>query len=191
MKKIILLSLFLLAFLTRTVFKLGPNIELVTTVMLLSASYFGKKESLLLTLTIMVATDLILGNSNIFLFTWSGFLIPAFLAGTIFQSDRTLGLIKIFRGALTGCGSTLFFYFWTNLGVWALDSWGMYSRNTSGLLASYINGLPFLKMQMVSTLMFVPLGFAIFELVHLLVGKGGENYDRICRKYRRINTIQF
>lgn len=189
MKKIILVALFLLAFSGRVVFDLGPNTEFVTAVMLLSACYFGKKESFWLTIAILFSTDLILGNTNIFLFTWSGFIIPALFAADLFKIHKGSGITNIAGGTVLGIGSTLFFYFWTNLGVWALDSWGMYANNLSGLLASYVNGLPFLKMQMISSLMFVPLGFAIFELAYLLAGKGGENYDRIYRKYRRAHII--
>ena len=116
----------------------------------------------------MLSTDLILGNTSIFIFTWTGFLIPALAIGKIFY-DRKLPLPrKALLGTAAGVGSNLFFYFWTNFGVWATDSWDMYSNNLSGLVNSYINGLPFLKLQLTSTLYFVPLGFLITYFLQIV-----------------------
>lgn len=161
-KYLFLISLFLIAFYERVFFDLGPNIELVTTAMLLSAFYLGRKYSLWLTFLIMFATDLVIGNSNIFIFTWSGFLIPALVSSNIFKKQRLSGIRLIGLGTLAGIGSTAFFFIWTNFGVWLLSS--MYPKTALGLLASYINALPFLRLQAISTLIFVPLGFALSEL---------------------------
>src|SRR3990167_10060366 len=84
-KVIFLGILFLAAFIERVIFDLGPNVELITMAMILSSFYFGKKESFWLTFAIIALSDLVIGNSNIFLFTWSGFLIPAFLASSILK----------------------------------------------------------------------------------------------------------
>lgn len=162
MKKLFVIILFLLAFIERVFVDLGPNIELITLAMLLSAAYMNKKQAFWLTLLIMATTDLIIGNTNIFIFTWSGFLIPAFIAGEFFSKNKTSGLGKIGLGTISGIGSSLFFYFWTNLGVWLMGS--MYPKTLAGLAASYINGLPFLKLQFISTLLFVPIGFGLMEL---------------------------
>jgi hypothetical protein len=155
MKKILFILLFLVAFLERTVWDLGPNIELVTTVMILATFYIGKKEAFWLIAVVMILSDLVLGNTNIFLFTWSGFLIPVLLIKKLHNPLSGLGI---------GLGSNLFFYIWTNFGVWTLDSWGMYPKTIQGLVSCFINGLPFLKYQFTSTLLFLPFGFVIFEL---------------------------
>jgi hypothetical protein len=112
----------------------------------------------------LVSTDLFLGNTNIFLFTWSGFLIPAFVLTNIFPKIVKAIKFKSISGILLGLGSNLFFFFWTNFGVWFLDSWGMYPKTLAGLAQCYINGLPFLRPQIVSSLIFIPLGFIIIEL---------------------------
>ena len=161
MKNYLVYFIFFLAFLERTVFDLGPNFELVTLAMVLSAFYLNPKSSLLLTSLLMISSDLIIGNNNIFIFTWSGFLIPILFI----KHFKNLKLNNIFSGTLAGISSNLFFFFWTNFGVWALDSWGMYPKTILGLMSSYLNGLPFLKYQLVSTLLFVPLGFLIFDLI--------------------------
>ncbi len=159
MKKIFVYSLFILAFIERVWFDLGPNLELITLATILSAFYLDKKTTFLLAFGTIALSDLAIGNSNIFIFTWSGIILPL-LTINIFKK---LKINKIFAGTLASISSNLFFFIWTNFGVWALDSWGMYPNTALGLMQSYINGLPFLKYQLTSTLFFVPIGFLIYE----------------------------
>jgi hypothetical protein len=163
MKKLIFPILLILAILERTVFDLGPNFEFVTTALILSSFYLGKEKSLLLTFLILLISDRVIGNTNIFIFTWSGFLIPALFASSLF---RKIKLNKFLIGTGLGIVSNLFFFAWTNFGVWVLDSWGMYAKTPFGLIECYINGLPFLKYQLTSTLLLLPLSFAIFEIIN-------------------------
>jgi hypothetical protein len=166
---LLLTTLFFLAFLERTAFDLGPNIELVTTAMILSAYYLGSRYAMWLVLAIMVTTDLIIGNTNIFLFTWSGFLIPALFAGFAINKRNTQYAIrntkKIFATSTfliaTGITANIFFFLWTNFGVWLLGS--MYAKDLSGLFMSYINAIPFFKNQLLSTLVFIPLLYTAIE----------------------------
>lgn len=162
--------IFFLAFLERTFFDLGPNFELVTLAMVMSTFCLDRKLALILTVILMISSDLIIGNSNIFIFTWSGFLIPIFFV----KYFKNLKMNNIFSGTIAGISSNIFFFFWTNFGVWALDSWEMYPKTVLGLASSYINGLPFLKYQLISTLLFVPLGFGIYKLLSKL-----KNYSLI------------
>jgi hypothetical protein len=161
MKKIFVYSLFFLAFIERVWFDLGPNLELITLATILSAFYLDKKTTFLLAIGTIALSDLAIGNSNIFIFTWSGIILPL-LTINIFKK---LKINKIFAGTLASISSNLFFFIWTNFGVWALDSWGMYPNTAFGLLQSYINGLPFLKYQLTSTLFFVPIGFLVYEVM--------------------------
>jgi len=159
--------LFLLAFLERTVLDLGPNYEFLTTVMILSAFYLGRKQSFWLIFLVIAITDRLIGNSKIFLFTWSGFLIPAFVIPKLFGNwklkiENSRWKVVLLSG--TGVLSNLFFYFYTNMGVWLLDSWGMYTKDLWGLISCYINALPFLKNQITSSLIFIPLGVVLTEL---------------------------
>ncbi len=150
---------FILAFVVRLL-RLVPNMELVTLAMLLASVYLSRNSALKLTLLVMAATDLILGNSNIFVFTWSGFLLPILLISSLKIRNSKFEILKS-TGA--GIASNIFFFAWTNLGVWILDSWGMYPKTAAGLIRCYINGLPFLKNQLESTLLFVPLGFYLIN----------------------------
>ena len=159
----------LAAFLERTVFDLGPNIELITTSMILISYYFGKKAAFPIIFIIVALSDRFIGNSSIFLFTWSGFLIPALFGSNIIKIISHK-LFKDYRNNLRvipllslGIISNIFFYLWTNFGVWFFDTFNMYPNGLSGLFLSYINGLPFLRNQFISTLIFLPAIFTLFE----------------------------
>lgn len=158
--------LFLIAFLERTVFDLGPNYELLTSALVLSSLFTDKKITFLLTLIVLAFSDRIIGNSKIFLFTWTGFLIPSYFLPTLINRLKIKNqkvFIKMLCLGGTGLITNLFFYLHTNFGVWILDSWGMYSKDFPGLVRCYINGLPFLKNQITSTLIFIPLGLVLIE----------------------------
>ena len=186
MKKMsFLFILFFLAFGERILFDFGPNAELVTTALVLSSFYVGRKESFWLIFAIMFFSDLIIGNTNIFIFTWSGFLIPTLFASAfakkLITNHQSLITKKIFGASsltLFGFSSNIFFYFWTNFGVWLLS--GMYPKTAAGLLMSYINALPFLQYQLTSTLIFVPIVFVLTELAMFLG-----------RKYQLANKLKY
>ena len=165
---LLLATFFIAAISERIFFDLGPNVELVTMAIILSAFYFGRNESIWLTLAIIVFSDLIIGNSNIFICTWSGFLIPALFSKNLINrltgftnKLNTQKLTKPLTLTLTGVSANLFFYLWTNFGVWLMGS--MYSKTAGGLIMSYINGLPFLKPQIISSVVFIPLAFVLTE----------------------------
>ena len=160
MKKIFIYTIFLLALMERIWFDLGPNIELITLATMLSAFYLNRKSTLILTLIVMIISDLIIGNTNIFIFTWSGFIIPALAVTILLKLKKN----KVLLATITGISANLFFFTWTNFGVWLLDSWNMYPNTVFGLIQSFINGAPFLKNQLISTLFFVPLGFTVYEI---------------------------
>src|SRR3990167_2023010 len=167
MKKLsFLFILFFLAFGERVLFDFGPNIELVTTALILSSFYVGRKKSFWLIFAIMLFSDLIIGNTNIFIFTWTGFLLPAFVI-RYFSIPKSSSRTKATTGTIAGILSNGFFFIWTNFGVWLLSS--MYPKTAPGLLMSYINALPFLRYQLTSTLIFVPLGFILTETTISLI----------------------
>ena len=173
--KFLLAALFLITSVIR-ISRILPNFEFVTTAMVVSASLLSKKQSLLLILAIMAATDLILGNTNIFLFTWTGFLIPIFVIKKL-KNWLKIKNLKIITPLGLGLASNIFFYLWTNFGVWFLDSWGMYPKTLPGLVSCYINGLPFLKTQAESTLIFVPLTLILINFIYSRLAKSAyDNY---------------
>lgn len=107
-------------------------------------------------MVIMIITDLIIGNISIFLFTWSGFLIPTFI-GIILDSLKNSRLNSVMKVTTGGIMSVLFFFLWTNFGVVLLTN--MYTKYFAGLLQSYINAIPFLRNQLFSVIVTTPALF--------------------------------
>jgi len=164
MKLKVALILILLGFLFRTVFHLGENIEFVTSAALLSGSFLGPFWAVTVPLVIMAVSDFFIGNTMIYLFTWSAYLIIG-LMGFLLLRKKKGKISHIIKAGFTGIVSSLIFFLWTNFGVWFLDSFGMYEKSFNGLLSAYIYGLPFLKSNLTGNLFFVPLSFAVFHFI--------------------------
>lgn len=186
--------LIILAVSTRTILYIGPNVELVTF-SALAGGYFlkNKKLALILPIIIMLISDSIIGNSSIFLFTWSAFLITPVLGISLrsnFIQNKLKNLPEIFRSALLGLGGTtlsiIIFYLWTNFGV--VLTTAMYPDSFGGLLSSYINALPFLKNQLFGNLIFTPILFACFQV--FLPKEEHENTDWKSESTRNIVRMQ-
>jgi len=146
--------------LTRTILHIGPNVEFITGISI-SAGYFfsSRKYSFMVPLISLAITDYLIGNSMIFLFTWSAFLIaPAIgnLLEKFAKKSSFVGKLALFQAA--GAFSTLIFFLWTNFGVVITTS--MYANNLAGLMQSYVNALPFLRNQLGANLVIVPFLFA-------------------------------
>lgn len=140
--------------------KIGiPNFEGVTALSLLSGSFFGGIYSFFIPFLMMFFSDLYFGNTLIFIFTWSAFVLVG-VFGTLIKKNSKYYLFKI-----TGAGifSTLFFYMWTNFGWWL--TFGMYPMTAQGLLECYLAGLPFLKNQLISAIIFTMSFTPVFSLI--------------------------
>ncbi len=164
-KKVIFsILLIVTAVLFRTILHIGPNIEFVTAATLLAAVYLGGRYGLIVPLAIMAISDLLLGNATIALFTWSAYALIGFVNVVMLRGRDELSGLRLV-GAQTGFGivAAVFFYLYTNFGVWMLDSWNMYPDTFAGLMQSYAMGLPFLKLNLIGNIVFIPAAFAVTE----------------------------
>lgn len=159
---LLLASLFIcLAVLFRTAWHLGPNIEFITTASFLAATYLGGAWSAIIPFLSMVISDKIIGNTNIYLFTWSAFIL---IGLADFWFLKKFGRKKLIAKQMgMGISASLFFYLYTNFGVWFLDSFGMYPKTLKGLLECYLAGLSFLKFNLLGNLAFLLPTFLISE----------------------------
>ncbi len=162
----------LLAVAERVWFDLGANVELVTSVSILSGMYLRGSYKFLVPLGVMYVSDLVLGMGMISLFTWSGFVVMVYLSSLLRRIESLF-----WRGLGSGVLGNLVFFGWTNFGVWLTEKYGMYTNDLSGLMMSYWRGLPFLRLQLVSTLLFLPVLILLVEEVLALV------------KMRRLNEL--
>lgn len=159
-KNILVVSiLVILAVLSRTVFHINNNIEFITAFALVSAYFIKQKRYAIATvLGSIIISDLIIGNTNIVLFTWSGFLFTA-LVGFALRNVNIKN--RLAAAEISAVISTLAFFFWTNFGVVVLST--MYTKDLSGLIQSYYNGIPFLLNQLIGNMIIVPLVFMAFD----------------------------
>lgn len=167
--------LIILGILFRTVWHLGDNVEFVTSATLIASAYLGLRFSILVPFMIMALSDLIIGNTNIFIFTWSGYLFIGFLSN-LSNLGNLRGGTKILVATGLGILASLWFYLWTNFGVWLLDSFGMYPKTLTGLIDAYIMGIPFLKYNLYGNLVLVPASFLIAEAVKLFFGNWHKSF---------------
>ena len=136
-----------------------PNFEAVTTLSLVSGSFLGGIFAPVIPLSIMFLSDIYFGNTPIYLFTWSAFILIG-IFGLILKRNSKFYSFKI---TSLGIFSVLFFYLWTNFGWWLIS--GMYPMNFQGLIKCYIAALPFLRNQIGSVLIFAPLFSLIFSFI--------------------------
>lgn len=165
MRKIIIaLGLLLLALGERLWFDMGPNVELVMVSSVLAAVYLGRSWGVMVALLALALSDLVLGNTVIMIFTWSAFGLIAWLGRQIGQWQ---GGKRVLLGAGYGAAGAMFFYLYTNFGVWLVGN--LYPLSLAGLMQSYIMGLPFLKIHVVSSVLLLSGGFALAELISEIV----------------------
>jgi len=142
-----------------------PNIETITVVSLLAGSLLGGVWAVVVGLAVVASTDILLGNTNILLYTWTAWAAMGLLGLILHRRDK-----KTVRHTLelTGLGvfGNVLFYLWTNFGVWQIG--GLYAHTWDGLMLSYVMGLPFLLLQLMSTLIIVP----VVSLVALFLWNG-------------------
>lgn len=96
--------------------------------------------------SIMMITDVILGNNYIFLFTWTGFAMIG-LIGFILKTRNKFTIQKTPSILGVGIGSILLYDLWTNLGCWI----GWYPHNLQGLSLCFTLALPFTIWHLLST----------------------------------------
>jgi hypothetical protein len=149
------LVLIFIAVAERLWFDLGPNVEFIMTASVLAGMYLGKNWGVGVALTSLLISDLVIGNTSILLFTWSAYVAIAL-------GSRLIKRRPLVAGAY-GLVSALFFYFYTNFGVWLIG--GLYQPTFAGLINSYVMGLPFLRLHAVTSVLFLTASVSIFEIL--------------------------
>lgn len=155
------------------------NVTPMTSISLFGGSELKRGQAFLITFATLVASDLLLALAFGYpafgawsFFTYTGFA-AIILAGSLLRGRktalRTIGLLA---------GSSVFFWLWTNFGVWATGDHGMYPRTLEGLGACYVAALPFLRNALVGDLAWGFAFFAGFEAVKNLAPRFGIELQR-------------
>lgn len=165
MKKIILvICLIFLAVGWRIVnhnYNFAPNLELVTTASVLAVIILGWRAALVVPLTIMIVSDYIIGNSSIYIFTWSSFVIIGICA-ILLRRFTSRPKTQILYSVAFATTSSFLFFVVTNFGVW-LQGW--YLATWAGLIDCFISAIPFYRTMLIGNLILVPLSITILQLI--------------------------
>lgn len=133
----------------------------VAIIALVSGLLLGGYYTFIIPISIMIVTDVVLGNTWILLFTWSGFAIIG-LIGWILRTKKSLTISHVPRILGIGIGAILLYDIWTNFGVW-LGGW--YSYSWAGLVTCFTYALPFMFWHLLSTT--IVIAIVIIPIVYL------------------------
>ena len=134
----------------------------VAIISILSGILLGGYYTYFVPITVMIITDLIIGNNWILLFTWSGFAFIGII-GYLLKTKNSLTFSKIPRILGAGIIGILLYDIWTNFGTW-LGGFG-YSLNIEGLTMCYTMALPFMFWHLLSTT--ICLAIVITPIIYL------------------------
>lgn len=133
-----------------------PNFTPIIAIALFGGAYFkNKSAAFLVPFLAMLASDLFLGFHDTMIFVYGGFAIAV---GIGMLLKNRVSIMSVGLSALSGA---ILFYLITNFGVWLMT--GMYPMTASGLLTSYIAGVPFFQYSILGDLFYSAVLFGIFE----------------------------
>lgn len=140
-----------------------PAATAMTAVILASAYYLGPSASVLVSLTVLLFSDMILGTYElpVMISVYGSFLVITAL-GMLLAGKRS----KIGRITLVASGSIVFFLI-TNAAVWFFTPW--YTKDFSGLLTSYTLALPFLRNMLLGDFIYTAALFGALSVLFTTV----------------------
>jgi hypothetical protein len=135
-----------------------PNFVPIAAIALFGGAYFSdKRMALLLPISIMLATDLVIGFHQTM---WVVYLSFAAMVGIGSLVGKRIGFSTVTAGAVTG---SILFYLTTNFAVWAMGSGLFYPLTLEGLLMSYTAAIPFFHYSLAGDLFYSAILFGGFE----------------------------
>lgn len=138
----------------------APNVELVTGVSLVGAVYLRRPFALAVPILSMLLSDVIIGGASMALFTWSAFILVC-LSGLWLKHLQGRAQALVLASAGIGLAGAVFFFLWTNFGVWLLGDGSFYPYTWQGLMLCYTYGLPFFRGTIMSGLLLAPAAMMV------------------------------
>ncbi|WP_402464809.1 DUF6580 family putative transport protein [Isoptericola aurantiacus] len=142
-----------------------PNLELSTFAAFAAAGLLRHRLAMLAPLVVVAVSDVLLSNSAILVFTWTAW---AAIGVGAWWTRRATGARRFVAALAFGVGGSLWFYLWTNFGVWLQGRGTFYPAGLDGLVASYVAGLPFLRPMLLGNLVLLPVAAGVVALVERL-----------------------
>ncbi len=127
-----------------------PNFTAIGAMAIYSSYTFeNPRIAIFLPLVAMLFSDLFFGFHKVMPFVYGAFLFSSFLG---FLLRRSFSTSKLY---LYGLGSSLFFFFFTNLGVFLVGN--LYPKTWEGLVSCYLMAVPFLHYELLGTWFYITL----------------------------------
>ena len=137
---------------------------IVAIISLLSGLILGGYYTFIIPICVMAISDIIIGQTWILLFVWSGFAIMGFI-GYLMKKKQALSIKRTPTILGLGIGSILIYDLWTNFGTWlGGPQWG-YTYTWEGLGLCYTMALPFMFWHLLSTT--IAMAIIILPIVYL------------------------
>lgn len=132
------------------------NFTAITAIALFATNYLGAKWSLPVVFSAMMISDLFIGfyDQKLMIAVYASFLLVALLPKLV----KGNSVFKILGLSLSG---SLLFFLITNGAVWLFGT--MYPANFSGLVSSYVAGIPFLKNAIIGDMWYTFALFGAYE----------------------------
>jgi hypothetical protein len=143
------------------------NFTALTAVSLFAGNYLGFRWSFLIVIPTMLISDFFIGfyDFKLMSFVYGSFILVALLP-LLFKGK---GFIQTASMSLSG---SLLFFLITNWAVWYFGV--MYSPDFTGLMASYVAGIPFLKNAILGDLWYTFILFGVYEFVQLKIAEKNQ-----------------
>lgn len=132
-----------------------PNMTPLVSLSLIATQRLNRWCAMLAMVIILLVSDSLLSLifkypviSHWSIFTYSGFLINTFAFS--YQTRTRTHLKWLLLSTLTG---TLFFWIWTNFGVWITAT--LYAKTFQGLMLCYFAAIPFLKNALIGSTIWI------------------------------------
>ncbi|MEI7917891.1 MAG: DUF6580 family putative transport protein [Candidatus Saccharibacteria bacterium] len=157
---------------------IAPNLEIVTTVSVLAAITLGIQAAVIVPIATMIISDLIIGNTSIFVYTWSAFAVIG-LGALLLRKLNSKPKMQILSSIGFAAASSFLFFIVTNFGVWAQ---GWYPATVAGLIDCYTMAIPFYRTMLIGNLILVPAAVAFYQLVRHYQTSKSLVVDALVRK---------
>jgi hypothetical protein len=127
----------------------------------------GPRRQLGIAFALLAASDVILTKFVYsYPFSWDHLVTWAWYGAVLAIGMGLRENSKPLRLVVASLSSSVSFFVLSNFAVWAC--WNMYPKNASGLMLSYVAGLPFFRNAVVGDLLFTAVMFATPVALHAL-----------------------
>ncbi|MCB9192247.1 MAG: hypothetical protein H6602_11330 [Flavobacteriales bacterium] len=159
-RNIFILILIIAAATLRVLGILPYNFTPVAAMALFGGAMFSNRVlAFVLPLAVMLISDVFIGFHNSLFAVYAAFILIVLIGRVIFTDPS---MLKAIGGALVG--SVLFFFITNASAWWVLPE---YTKDLSGLISSYIAGLPFFRGTLVGDILFTAVFFGSFKLAEI------------------------